>query len=426
MRDEQSLFKNIHPVSGNSGPSNPSNMSLVLGNNDLQQAAAPPLAALEDNAEIVLTPADILRLLPDLDIVPRSRQEQEAIANLIDEADVDGSGIFSIGELGGLLERVQEKVAFLQAQAEETFACTQLGFCLGDFLELVSSFQIVCQKKNRSGIGGGAGGVRVGGASSGTRLINGGEVAEIEEDSEETEEDVVVQPVVVRGKAAAEAAKATARASINFRRSVNLSGGNNAGGISAASGGVGGLLSPPNLLSAGSFNPITSGDPASATLAVVFNQSWTRRRSSSSSSSPTAAQQFESPNDKPRLSVEEDNDGDLDATPRRASRVSRPGPPLRRTLVMKPPRSPNRLTSPGGAFRAGEAVSGGGRVAGAGVSVLSSAKASRSRVLSSEWEVLHALGLYRPEWLNDPDLRYSVSLSSSESEVLEKRAEKCI
>jgi len=80
------------------------------------------------------------QILIDMDMQPRSAQEQEGIAKLMDQVDVDGSGTIDCQELCGMIQRVQEKLRSI-AHCAEISRGAALGFQETQIFELRSIFE---------------------------------------------------------------------------------------------------------------------------------------------------------------------------------------------------------------------------------------------------------------------------------------------
>merc|ERR1712139_309006 len=71
-------------------------------------------------------------LLSDVGLQPRTRQEQDDIVTLLNEADEDGSGTFTLEEFATLVVKVRERLELL-TRAKMKRLGTSLGFSEAEF-----------------------------------------------------------------------------------------------------------------------------------------------------------------------------------------------------------------------------------------------------------------------------------------------------
>jgi Ca2+-binding EF-hand superfamily protein len=86
-----------------------------------------------------LNMVEISAVLSDYGLTPRCREDQEAIKQLLDEIDADGSGTFEFPEFLKLIQRIEERMQALQFQREAVVAKT-LGYSPAQVLELRDCF----------------------------------------------------------------------------------------------------------------------------------------------------------------------------------------------------------------------------------------------------------------------------------------------
>lgn len=65
---------------------------------------------------------EVCKMIHDLDLQPRTPQEQEAIAELLEASDADGSGTFTLDELSHMMVRIQERRAQILRDGENARA----------------------------------------------------------------------------------------------------------------------------------------------------------------------------------------------------------------------------------------------------------------------------------------------------------------
>lgn len=90
---------------------------------------------------------EVCLFLVDLNLQPKTPQEQEVIANLMEEVDKDGSGQLEVDELLHLVQRVSERVCQLKREAENAYA-KKLGFPLKKTIYLRRAFEKLDFNKN--------------------------------------------------------------------------------------------------------------------------------------------------------------------------------------------------------------------------------------------------------------------------------------
>ncbi|CAJ1437846.1 unnamed protein product, partial [Effrenium voratum] len=88
----------------------------------------------------LLTIKDVCLLLMDLGIQPKSLAEQEAMAQLIEEADSDGKGELAVSQLLLLVQRILERMGELNRQ-ELVRRAEGIGFTLRQAHSLWETFE---------------------------------------------------------------------------------------------------------------------------------------------------------------------------------------------------------------------------------------------------------------------------------------------
>lgn len=89
-----------------------------------------------------LNMVEISAVLSDYGLTPKCRSDQEAMKQLLDQIDEDGSGSFEFQEFLKLIQRIEERMQALQFQREAVVA-TELGFTAPQVLELRDCFYML-------------------------------------------------------------------------------------------------------------------------------------------------------------------------------------------------------------------------------------------------------------------------------------------
>eukprot|EP00747_Dinoflagellata_sp_TGD_P102856 gnl/TRDRNA2_/TRDRNA2_168785_c0_seq1.p1 gnl/TRDRNA2_/TRDRNA2_168785_c0~~gnl/TRDRNA2_/TRDRNA2_168785_c0_seq1.p1 ORF type:complete len:451 (-),score=96.17 gnl/TRDRNA2_/TRDRNA2_168785_c0_seq1:24-1376(-) len=94
-----------------------------------------------------LSMKEIFAILVDLGLQPRTLEQQESIAELIEEVDSDGSGEISADELVHMCQRISERLQRLMRAAEDKI-CDEHNFSKQDVKELRDAFDAMDVDEN--------------------------------------------------------------------------------------------------------------------------------------------------------------------------------------------------------------------------------------------------------------------------------------
>eukprot|EP00746_Dinoflagellata_sp_MGD_P154728 gnl/MRDRNA2_/MRDRNA2_84999_c0_seq2.p1 gnl/MRDRNA2_/MRDRNA2_84999_c0~~gnl/MRDRNA2_/MRDRNA2_84999_c0_seq2.p1 ORF type:complete len:945 (+),score=168.92 gnl/MRDRNA2_/MRDRNA2_84999_c0_seq2:159-2993(+) len=87
-----------------------------------------------------LEASEVGQVLVKLGLQPRNKAEQKEIADIVEEADIDGSGSIDFGEFETIVHRVDTKLRSMQRDRDAEFAAA-LGFSKERFQELLETYQ---------------------------------------------------------------------------------------------------------------------------------------------------------------------------------------------------------------------------------------------------------------------------------------------
>lgn len=83
---------------------------------------------------------EVCHIIQDMNLQPRTAQEQDSIAELLEEVDADGSGCFHLEELMNMIVRISERIQQLQRQNENARA-QALKFTFHQTYDLRQAFE---------------------------------------------------------------------------------------------------------------------------------------------------------------------------------------------------------------------------------------------------------------------------------------------
>lgn len=84
--------------------------------------------------------SEVGQVLVRLGLQPRSKEEQKEIGEIVEEADIDGSGTIDLEEFQTIVQRVSEKLQKMQRERDEEFA-SALGFSKERYMEFREAYE---------------------------------------------------------------------------------------------------------------------------------------------------------------------------------------------------------------------------------------------------------------------------------------------